>query len=683
LTSQFKSPLPGKSQSANQKNDWLTAAPQPAAPSDQSQGSFSRIGRKPSESGLGLLQLPWKSMKTLEPHETPQPASLADRETLKQSSVPTPEPFPSRLPETPQTYVQSYHENYGRVSPEQRVPYAQTNEPSRTLPAPQGPKPTSPPTQFPGRPLGNGGIGGALPPALGPSPLGQLNPSASALGPSPLSQLNPSASALGPSPFGQLNPSASALGYKALNQGNPGTSFSMSGMGTMTTPRDPSTFSLQRSTTPLSDKPASGKKGGSPLPPNKNFGKKRKKKRKFPIWARVLVGFLLFLLLLGGAGFTYYQIYFADAINSITGQQVQRRAGEEDPNTKLNGDILSGPRINILLLGSDTDQKFQGSYIAQTDIVVTIDPATKSVGMLSIPRDFYINVPGYGMHKLDEAYGLGGVDLSRATIEQDFGIPINYYAWVGLDGFIKVINEVGGVDVDVMHPIVDDQYPDDVGSNANDPYALKRLYIAPGPQHLDGEPALEYVRSRHADLVGDFGRSARQQQVLGALKTKLSNPNIFGKLSAIANDLKGYLKTDMQLSDVLKLMNFARSLDINKISKLILGPPYSSSGNLPNGESVVFPNCDQLVPAIAQLLQLGNNAACNIQASNGQSSPVASTHYLTSQASPLTTTNLSGVQSLSNSATGTMNGFNDLFGIHSLLNLMFLGVFESPDVLQL
>src|SRR5262249_10837242 len=157
---------------------------------------------------------------------------------------------------------------------------------------------------------------------------------------------------------------------------------------------------------------------------------------------------------------------------------------EENPNANLNGNILSGPRINILLLGSDTDEKFQGNYIAQTDIVVTIDPATKSVGMLSIPRDSFINVPGYGMHKLDEAYGLGGVAVSRLTIEQDFGITINYYAWVGLDGFIKVINEVDGVDVDVMHPIADDNYPNDVGTN--NPYAVKRLYLPPGPQHLDG-----------------------------------------------------------------------------------------------------------------------------------------------------------------------------------------------------
>src|SRR5258708_14465335 len=279
----------------------------------------------------------------------------------------------------------------------------------------------------------------------------------------------------------------------------------------------------------------------------------RRNKRRVPIWGRVVISiFLLLLIVVGGLVGYYYSVF--SPVSHIVGQQVTRLKGDKDPNVSRNGaDILSGSRINILLLGSDTDQKFSnGSYLAQTDIVITIDPATKKVGMLSIPRDFYIDVPGYGMHKLDEAYGLGGVSLSRLTIYQDFGIPINYYAWVGLDGFIKVIDAVGGVDVDVLHPITDDNYPDDVGNKTGDTYAYKRFYIPPGPQHLSGSDALEYVRSRHADLVGDFGRSARQQQVLGALKTKLNNSDIIGKLPNIAHDLDGYVKTDMQLTDVLK-----------------------------------------------------------------------------------------------------------------------------------
>ena len=426
-------------------------------------------------------------------------------------------------------------------------------------------------------------------------------------------------------------------------------------------------------------------------------GRGSKKKRRFPIWARVLTSIFLLLLVVTGGLFTYYELYFAKPISDITNQQVQRVGGEEDPNQGRSGDILSGPRINILLLGSDTDQKFGTSvggstvYLAQTDIVITIDPTSKQIGMLSIPRDFYINIPGYGMGKLDEAfehgYGIGqggfqgAVDLSRRTIQQDFGIPINYYAWVGLNGFVKVIDTVGGVDVDVLHPITDDSYPDDVGNTTGDTYAYKRLYIPPGPQHLSGAEALEYVRSRHADLVGDFGRSARQQQVLSALKTKLSNSGIVNKLPDIAADLDGWVKTDMQLPDVLKLMNLARGLDPNKIQRVILSPPYSSSATLPGGESIVQPNCDQIIPAIAKMFNLGNKAGCNIYANSGNSS-----NSTLASVSPTSNTSANTVawpsQLASANPMSLVGGSDNMFGFHSLLDLTFAVVFGSPQALQ-
>lgn len=442
--------------------------------------------------------------------------------------------------------------------------------------------------------------------------------------------------------------------------------------------------------------------GYASMPPGTGSqGNNPKKKRRFPIWARITVSiFLLLLIIVGGLG-GYYYYNFSAPVSHIVGQQVIRLKGDEDPNAARNGaDILSGPRINILLLGSDTDQKFTNAdgshnYLAQSDIVVTIDPTTKTVGMLSIPRDFWINVPGSGMHKLDEAYSLGGtaigtgayspggVALSRLTIYQDFGIPINYYAWVGLDGFVKVIDTVGGVDVDVLHPITDDNYPDDVGNNTSDLYAYKRLYIPPGPQHLSGTEALEYVRSRHADLVGDFGRSARQQQILSALKMKLNNPDIVSKLPAIANDLNGYVKTDMQLSDVFKLMNFARSLNSNSINRVILGPPYSADGFASDGQSVVYPNCGKIVPVIAQMFALGNKAACNIQANSSNNALASATLTSPTNNSSANTTGLQTMSQIASDSTLNLGRGNDnLYGFHSLLDLMFMVALESPQAMQ-
>lgn len=511
-------------------------------------------------------------------------------------------------------------------------------------------------------------------------------------------QVPPSPSQSGIIPFAAMNTNAQTLQapYTSPIQ-NPGIqTFSPPQPFGPNTPPQPFTPPMPGySPAPLSPVPMGYPGPGGPPPiweaPQlqdiDNWGNKREQ-RRFPIWARIIVFLFLLLLIVVGGAVGYYNYFFAAPVSHIVGQQVTRLKGDEDPNANRNGaDILSGPRINILLLGSDTDEKFSnGQYLAQTDIVITIDPATRKVGMLSIPRDFWINVPGSGMHKLDEAYGLGGVALSRLAIFQDFGIPINYYAWVGLNGFIKVIDTVGGVDVDVLHPITDDNYPDDVGNKTGDIYAYKRLYIPPGPQHLSGPAALEYVRSRHADLVGDFGRSARQQQILGALKTKLNNPDIIGKLPAIAHDLDGYVRTDMQLTDVLNLVNFARHLDPNSIQRVILGPPFSHSGTAPDGsgKSVVFPDCALIVPVIAQMFALGNKAACNIQANSSNNSvasalPPSSLSTASIYANWQSVSQVASASAMNLSLTG---GSDNLFGFHSLLDLMLMVVFESPQAIQ-
>lgn len=419
---------------------------------------------------------------------------------------------------------------------------------------------------------------------------------------------------------------------------------------------------------------------------------------------------LVVILVLVGSAYWYYEATFAVPISKITGQTVTRVKGDEAPsaaNQTTSGDILSGNRINILLLGSDDDYKsvvINGGVLAQTDIVVSIDPTTKDVSMLSIPRDSLVNIPGHGIDKLDKAYLLGGggpngAALSMATIHANFGIFIDHYAWVGLSGFVKVIDTVGGINVDVIHPITDDVYPDDTGKGAFDPYALKRLYIPPGPQHLNGLQALEYVRSRHADLVGDFGRSARQQQLLDQLKSKLDSPGIIGTLPQLAQDLSGFVKTDMQLTDVFKLMYFARGLDSTKINRVVLDGQYSrivDSYPIPNeaNQSVVILNCSKVQPLIAQMFKLGNQATCNTGVSyrNGSISVPANVAATapSPSLSPVSASSLAVGNTLqqtlgqwySAGSTGLNIGASDWFGIHSLLDLMLLVVCESPIALQ-
>lgn len=616
-------------------NGWSAADTRSAVPPDQSQGGQSRSNQIPQYPGQGP-QSNWDA-GSMPPHRMngiPGQVSVDEQDTIEQQAMNMPRPVtgPARNANNAQAHMLAYGQM--PLSPYQSgiTPFATMHANAQPLQPPQIPS-----MQYPGMQQ--------FPPVNGPNPLSQ-----------------------------PLVAPMNRPGYGPTPQ----TPLQMSYQGAGGYP--PFGYAPQP---PFNDKP------GNTV------------KRRFPRWARIVVPVFLLLLVVVGGVAGYYYVNFSAPVSHIVGQQVTRLNGDEDPNANRNGtDILSGPRINILLLGSDTDQKFTNAdgshnYLAQSDIVVTIDPATKSVGMLSIPRDFYIRIPGGGLHKLDEAYSLGGpaigsgayspggVALSRLTIFQDFGIPINYYAWVGLDGFVKVIDTVGGVDVDVLHPITDDNYPDDVGNHTGDIYAYKRLYIPPGPQHLSGPEALEYVRSRHADLVGDFGRSARQQQVLSALKTKLNNPDIVGKLPAIANDLNGYVKTDMQLTDVFKLMNFARSLNPNSINRIILGPPYSNSGTAPSGESVVFPDCGKVVPAIAKMFALGDKAVCNIQA-NSNTNAVASASQPSSTTSTLTTTdNLQVASQLASTSAMSLTGSSDnLQGLHSLLDLMFMVVFESTQAIQ-
>lgn len=419
-------------------------------------------------------------------------------------------------------------------------------------------------------------------------------------------------------------------------------------------------------------------------------GRKGKKRRRVPIWARVVIGLLSVLLLLGGGGWWYYQANFAGAINSITGKNFTRARGESNPDFGKTGSVLNWGRINILLLGSDTDEKTNWSgnrFLAQTVMVVTIDPGAHDVGILSIPRDFWIPIPGYAYHdKLDTAFAYGGSvnkDMSGVgevvlTLDQDFGIPINFYAWVGLDGFVKVIDTVGGVDVDVMHPIVDDTYPDDVGNHSGDKSAYKRLYIPDGPQHLDGPTALEYVRSRHSTT--DFNRSARQQEVLGALKFKLENPGIFNKLPEIANDLVGSVYTQLKPDQIFDLARFARGVDPNKIRHLTLGPPYSHGGTV-NNQDVVFPDCAAIVPKIDAFLHI-TTGKCNI-AYNSQGLPqVASAPPPPAPVwgTPAARNAQAGSLLADAGLPGPLNVASDLFGLRDVLDLMSLVVLDSPQL---
>lgn len=315
---------------------------------------------------------------------------------------------------------------------------------------------------------------------------------------------------------------------------------------------------------------------------------------------------LVLALILGVAlwvGWQAYGVY--EGLHAITGKVAPRATGEPTVVIPpLNGD----KRFNILVLGSDTDRKVEEAHpLSQSMIVVTVDPVHDKVTLLSIPRDYWVPITGHGYAKIDLAFkyggqktGLdGGVTLARLTVEKLFHIPIHYYAWVGLSGFKKVVDTFGGVDLNITHPILDDFYPDDL--RPGDPYAFTRIFIPPGWRHVSGRQALEYVRSRHGDLIGDFGRSQRQQQVLLALRGKIDVQTLLTSLPALVSDLQGYVRTDLNLEQLYQVADLSRHINLAAVQKVVLSCPRYCTPGVTAGQDVLFPHWSAIRPEIRSL----------------------------------------------------------------------------------
>lgn len=225
-------------------------------------------------------------------------------------------------------------------------------------------------------------------------------------------------------------------------------------------------------------------------------------------------------------------------------------------------------RINILLVG--TDQR-EGDEYSRTDsiIIVSIDPKAKTVGMLSLPRDLHVDIPGYGPDKINAAYIYGdydkkpggGIGLLERTILQNFGVYIHYFGSVNFQGFEKIVDVFGGVTVDPPYPIVDDAYPTET-------YGYTSLYFPAGLQHLNGKAALQYARTRHADL--DFGRSRRQQEVILALRQQALKGNLIQNFYKLIDVLGGAVRTDLSQQQIAQLANLGLSIPDGSIKQITL-----------------------------------------------------------------------------------------------------------------
>ena len=208
-------------------------------------------------------------------------------------------------------------------------------------------------------------------------------------------------------------------------------------------------------------------------------------------------------------------------------------------------------RINVLLLGTDDgdSEDFDKDVPKRTDamLLVSFDPENSQVSVLSLPRDTRVTIPGRRGHdKINAAYAYGGVNLAKRTVANLLQVPVNHYMQVDWQGFIKVVDMLGGVDLDVEQDM-----------DYEDPYADLKIHLKKGKQHLNGEKAGEYVRFRH-DEMGDIGRVERQQKFMKALAKQAFTVGNMVKLPVIIGTASEYVKTDMTFIQLVKAANCLR-----------------------------------------------------------------------------------------------------------------------------
>lgn len=317
---------------------------------------------------------------------------------------------------------------------------------------------------------------------------------------------------------------------------------------------------------------------------------------------------LAWLLVLGFvvSGVSGAVAYFLPAVTTalhVTGQATTGKGGTatHKGKTATATPPPPGQPFTVLLLGSDNDAKYtNGSFLTQTMILVRVDPATHHAVMLSIPRDLYVPIASGGSAKIDAAYSYGGAKDAIQTVENNFNVTVDYWAWVGLTGLVQVVNQLGGVDLVGQMPVLDVQYPYDL--TGKNPYANQRIAVLPGPQRLDGVNALTYARSRHGALLEDIARNQKQQELLVDIKDAAKLMNVTD-IPRIASALGSLVRTDMSIGQIGSISTLAHDFSTGDVTQLVmLGQYYHGATINVNGanEDVLVPNWSAINQLVAQ-----------------------------------------------------------------------------------
>jgi LCP family protein required for cell wall assembly len=285
-------------------------------------------------------------------------------------------------------------------------------------------------------------------------------------------------------------------------------------------------------------------------------------------------------------------------------QQAQQPAVKppEQPAGKASGAPAASPSLqkttNILLLGSDRRPNTP-NWRTDVMMIIAIDDATKQVGVISLPRDIYVDeIPNHRGNKInvidylgeqDEPDG-GGPKLLGQIIENKIGVPIDHYIRFDFEAFKKLVDAMGGVEIEVDCPLYDPQGYDQGGL----PLALDK-----GTHRLNGGQALSYVRSR---LVGgDLERERRQQRFAWAVRSQILNENLLTRVPAMYQALNDHVQTDLGLRDAIKLVRFALDLDADNVHGFVVNDPSMIKEGYAGQMWVWYPNWANIAAAAEEL----------------------------------------------------------------------------------
>ena len=309
---------------------------------------------------------------------------------------------------------------------------------------------------------------------------------------------------------------------------------------------------------------------------NKDF--KFPKKKTFFLFT-IIFCFILLIMFTTQIFFTSDDSLFSD-IKKFGKEYIFYSINAAQEKVALKGE--ENDRINILLLGIG-GKGHAGGTLTDTIILASYKPSTKEVTLTSIPRDLIVYIPNYAWRKVNHLYYFGeqelagnGGEFTISFISQLADLPIHYYVMADFNGFSEIVDALDGIDILVDNIINDPLYPIPGKENAMPIESrYEHLYIEKGLQHMDGELALKYARSRHSSSVegNDYARSKRQQKTLSAIKEKTLSFNTFlnpGKIGKLIDITKEYLKTNLTTEEILRLISFARQFDANNIKNIVL-----------------------------------------------------------------------------------------------------------------